>query len=318
MKKTIFLSLLVILLVSVTTGYVLSMVSNMKITINAKDLPEDGLVIVKPSDLEFNNLSSSLLKTHPIDEFDKIKPLSIFIKNDSSKTVVAHAIIWECINSSGERRPHTIRYIESLALTDGVLGPRSDELSNQTIYPHSYQLLTLLPVSETSGGGGGGGESIRKGSDNVSSKEISEDDSQNKNELIRNQILARCSEVIVSIDGAIFDDGTFVGTDTTGFFNMTKAFVEAKRNLTDSIITGSDKGKNAAQQKWQKITEIGEANLKSPPEGANSEEYYNYYSNIFAQEFLRVKKVQGEDKLLAQLKRWRGKTLPEIRKLPHF
>ncbi len=79
MKKTIILSLVVILLFSITTGYVLSKVSNMNITINAKDLPEEGLIIIKPSDPEFDKLSLNFLKTHSINKFDEIKPLSIFI-----------------------------------------------------------------------------------------------------------------------------------------------------------------------------------------------------------------------------------------------
>jgi len=166
----------------------------MKVTINAKDLSDEGLVIVKSSDSDFNNLSLDFLKTHSIDEFDKVKPLSIFVKNTSSKTVVAHAIVWECFNSIGEKRPHIIRYIESPALTDGMLGPRTDELSDQTIYPKSYKLLSLLPISETNEGGGDG-ESYRKINDNSPTKKIPESDYQNRNELIRNQIFANCSEL---------------------------------------------------------------------------------------------------------------------------
>lgn len=318
MKKTALLSLVTILIFSLSAGYVLSKVSNMKITINAKDLSEEGLVIVRPSDFEFENLLSDFLKIHPIDGFEKIKPLSIFIKNNTSKIVVAHAIVWECINSTGEKRPHTIRYIEALALTDGVIGSRTEDLSNQTIYPNSYQLLTLLPISGANGGGSGsGGESIRKRNADLSSEEVSKDKSQNRNELIRNQILARCSEVTVSIDGAFFDDGVFVGADNTGFFGMTKALVEAKRDLTSSILIDSDSKKISAHQKWEKVMKLGQENLKSPQEGARPEEYYNYYRNVFAQQFTKAKTAQGEDRLLSQLKRVRSKSLPLIRKQSH-
>src|SRR5205823_9882488 len=45
------------------------------------------------------------------------------------------------------------------------------------------------------------------------------------------QLLSKCAELIASIDGVFFDDGTFVGPDQAGLFDQVKTQVEAKLEL---------------------------------------------------------------------------------------
>src|SRR5436305_10297284 len=98
MKKTIVLALLFITVLSTTTGFVLSRgTQTMSVRMSAKDLPEYGLTIVTPSDPDFEALAAEQLKDVPDDIAANIKPLSFFLKNTSGRTVVAHAVIWDCV-----------------------------------------------------------------------------------------------------------------------------------------------------------------------------------------------------------------------------
>jgi hypothetical protein len=47
--------------------------------------------------------------------------------------------------------------------------------------------------------------------------------------------LANYTDITVSIDGVFFEDGTFVGPDTTNFFAQAQAVVAAKRDLPQQI-----------------------------------------------------------------------------------
>jgi hypothetical protein len=301
MRKVIILSAVLILLFSITTGYVLSMVQNMSVIINTKDLPEYGLIIVKSSEPEFDLLSATLKEKHYIDSFMKIKPFSVFIKNSTSKTVVGHSIVWECVNSKGEKRPHVTRYFESSALTDGVLGPQTNEFSNQTIYPGSYKMLSIVTFAGGSGSGG-------------SSKTDSIKSTEGNNSTLLDEILVNCQEVTVSIDGVFFEDGSFVGADNSDFYNKVATYVKAKRDL-DSFITENLRNNLPEDMIWQKVNEKAQINGEMSFENSNTNELYNYFTKIFAQQILRMKEVQGKEKLLARLQIINKTSLPKLRKL---
>src|ERR671928_1294758 len=102
MKKIITLAILFITALSMTTGFVISRgTQNMHVRMSAKDLPEYGVTIVRPSDPDFDVLAAEQLKDVPAELIDRIKPLSVLIRNDNKRTVVAHAIIWDCVDSDG-------------------------------------------------------------------------------------------------------------------------------------------------------------------------------------------------------------------------
>jgi len=53
--------------------------------------------------------------------------------------------------------------------------------------------------------------------------------------------LSESVKVIVSIDGVLFADGTFVGPDSQGYFGSLKAEIDARRDLVEEIASGVER-----------------------------------------------------------------------------
>lgn len=262
----------------------------MIIKYSSQDLPEHGLIIVKPSDPEFNDLAAALLSGQKIPEFEKIKPFAVFLKNNSTKTVVGHSVVWQLTNSTGKKTGGALSYINSPALTDGVLNIETDENLNESIPAGGYNLLTYAPINSGSAGGGGGSPEI---------PEPGEPGNEN--------------EVSILLSGVFFEDGLFVGPDTTKFFSLIEAHVRAKRDLISYIDNSLKKGdslESLNKDLMEKI-EIKSGSLSHlVPEG-----YYNNTTKMFANFYLRLSKSSGKEGLTAEINKFKSRSLPCIRKL---
>lgn len=129
----------------------------MEVKVNAKDLPEHGLIIIRPSDPSFDSLAADLFKDVPNEEVESLKPFSVLIKNETDRTVVSQTIIWELTQTDGKKISLTKASINSEALTEGKDYFEAVARTNldNTIRPNSIQLFSLLPLSRSGGGGGG-------------------------------------------------------------------------------------------------------------------------------------------------------------------
>jgi hypothetical protein len=215
MKKTIALAFLLITALSTTTGFVISRgTQNMRVRMSAKDLPEYGLTIITPSDPDFDVPATEFLKDLPADVLDSIRPLTFLIRNKSARTVVAHAIIWDCVDVDGKTQRFKDLHANSEALTDAeeyfAALPRTN--LDKTIRPGAARLFSLLALPQSTGRdspgvsvtshdsglghtGGGGAENLAQDA---------------------SRLLSKCVELTVSIDGVFFEDGTFAGPDQAG------------------------------------------------------------------------------------------------------
>lgn len=106
--------------------------------------------------------------------------------------------------------------------------------------------------------------------------------------------LARYINITIRLDGALFDDGSFVGQDTSGFFDAIKAEIESKQDFLREIQNGLQQGKSAAEisKQIESLTSTPAISL-----GSNSTylDYYNYYRKELAEEYLRYKEASGDD-----------------------
>lgn len=318
MKKPLLLILALIL--PITTGFVINRYTkNMLIRYSSQDLPEQGLIIVKPSDPEFNDLAATLLTEQEIPDFEKIKPFSIFLKNNSTKAVVGHSIVWQFKDSTGKKTDRTINYLNSPALTDGYLDVATDEELNESIPAGGYKFLTLIPnvysEGEREGGAGGGGSTVVDKNDVlIEESDLTIKQKRNKkiDSLYSNE-LGNENDILISLSGVFFEDGLFVGSDTTNFFSIVDAHVRAKRDL-DSYISSSLKKTSLLASLDRNLKEKTEIKLESP-NLSNPEDQYSYTTKTFATYYLKLSQLSGKEGLTAEINKLKNRSLPKIRKL---
>src|SRR5215467_8494950 len=86
----------------VSAGFVRSRAgrpSNMNVQYNKRDLTADGIHIVTPADVEFDDLARRhFRKGVPA----SLKPFSVFVENLSDRTLVAYVLTWRFANVHGQ------------------------------------------------------------------------------------------------------------------------------------------------------------------------------------------------------------------------
>jgi hypothetical protein len=293
MKKIILMTLFLILVVTLSAGFISSkFAGRMSMRINAKDLPEYGLVIVKPSDPDFDGIAAQYLKGISSDEIERLKPFSVFIKNNENKILVSYAVIWEGTEASGKKTVYKKYISNPLALTDKEdffeALPRTN--LNDIIRPGEALLVSLLPVYPNNNSGGAGYGVQLNGSQ-------FDQNSQG----IASQFLEKYTDLTISIDGAFFEDGSFVGSNTTHFFEKMNAQVEAKREVTAYIAENLKLGKSRDE-----IFKVIEDKANDPNVRFNDgspADYHKYFTKVFADRFNKMRKGLGEEKTLADVQR---------------
>lgn len=313
MKKICLLVLA--LLLPMMTGFVFSRYQkNMLIKYSSKDLSEHGLVIITPSDPEFDDLALKLLSEQNLPDFERIKPFSTFVKNNSSKALVAHSIVWEFIGSDGNKVSRKMSYVNSPALTDGILDVETDREFNESIPAGGYKFLTLAPKSNSQGGGGKG-ETVDKDPVIVTTQETNMAEERNKAiESLYTNLSKNESQVFILLDGAFFDDGSFVGTDTTNFFDVVETHVRAKRDVMSAVAKALDNS-SAPDELDRILKSKAETKASEFRDLSNPEEQYKYTVKMFVTYFTRLNEVSGREGLIYQINQFKSRSLPKIRKL---
>ena len=302
-------SIAIIILLVLIMCYLYSLM-NMKINFGAFDLPQEGVIIVKPSDPEFDSLANNFLAKHNIPNFESLRPVSIFLKNNSSKAIVGHSISWRFISNSGKEFTFNSNYCDSPALTDGVLTSQSDEVNNETVFPGESRFITMTPILTEENGGGGGANEVNETDQNSKPADLLEYKQRKIKEL--QLIVSETKDIRISLDGVFFEDGSFKGTDTNDFFNLVKTHVMAKRDLVASIIRNLD-GSFTDEDITRSLSEKVNVpvNQKSLSESQNQ---YNSATRIFAKHFLTLKQRAGRKGLADEINKLKQRNLPVIRK----
>jgi len=125
---------------------------------------------------------------------------------------------------------------------------------------------------------------------------------------------AQFTEITVSIDAAFFDDGTFVGPDTSNFFSQTKAVIDAKRDFLNELASEVSNSGKARDSFYGHLQEIVTQPIEPIDSSSTPTDYYNYFKKLSASEFLGMKERQGEDKAIAMAVRPMNKPWATLRK----
>src|SRR5205814_413208 len=110
--------------------------------------------------------------------------------------------------------------------------------------------------------------------------------------------LSQASDIAVSLDGLVFEDGTFIGSNDM-FFQQLQAMVNAKVDLFRELAAGADKGN--IDQAIESIEAASQAPDITFSEQFLPDEYYKYFRKLYATEISGMIRSFGK-----------------IRAVPHF
>src|SRR5262249_44263030 len=109
------------------------------------------------------------------------------------------------------------------------------------------------------------------------------------------------SSLTITLDGAFFEDGSFVGPDTSEFFENTKAVITARRDIlkwfVDSVLMRERMGENL-----ETVFSELEALVKRMPQPTSKGLPDDFYKNEqlgVAQEMLRMRDRIGATKVIS-------------------
>lgn len=260
---------------------------------NIRDLTEHGISLIAPSDPILSGNRKPVTNN----------PYSIVLKNNSGRPIVGYSIKWECfdgtIESANRDMSHDVRtsHILGVVLTYGEESDRRRILSmlQGVIRPHSNSFIT----------------------ENTPARPMAaaiEDVGAELDEAAVAEIRAACPVMTVSLDGIFFDDGTFVGPDTTKFFDHVKTQLNARYELLKGVQNALEAGKDPSEV-FRELEQIRDR--EGHPQGGEmtTTELRSYFRNKYAQDVLGKREMWGSDKALEDVHQMLSRPWARLRKL---
>jgi hypothetical protein len=272
---------------------------------NARDFPEHGVSLIVPSDPSFGDL---LAKLEPPSIPDRY---SVFLKNSSTRSVVGYSIKWQCFDDRGEtvdRNLSNDRQLTGIVSWVFLHGEEPDRIallnrSEDIIKPHSIWLLNAdRPVRPLEG--------PDSSCCTVTTFSITVLDESGR--VI--ETTQDCASMTVIADGIFFDDGTFIGPDTIGFFAEVKSQMDARYEIFRGVQNDLESGKKADEifKELQRIRDLEGGRLPGFPAPS---EFYSSYRGLFARDVLGMKEIFGVDRALEDVQLKLSKPWVTLRKL---
>lgn len=249
-------------------------------TLNIKDLPEHGLNIIAPSNPSFDELLTTQLRGRQNAVVEALRPFSILLRNTSKRTVIAFSLKWELMRPDGKILTQTRDYITVWKLT-GITGP---DKGAHLVRPNSawVGVPSHITVSQAS-----------DSDDNDNAVGTTPELTKYLSDL--NKELSQLAGITISLDGAFFDDGTFVGPDNTGFFAKVKSLLDAKRDILIEVKQGLERGKSA-HEVFSRIEETAGEPTAEPNSQPSAASHYKKNKKDTAAELLRIRSASGDEK----------------------
>jgi hypothetical protein len=257
-----------------------------------KDFPEHGVHLIGPSNPSFAKLVQ-LTKSNE-DSVTDVPP--IFLQNTSKHSVVGYRITWECVDKAGVADVRDVSNIISYVFLHGDESERIQAMScdAKVMEPNSTWFISLEHPTERV-------EQIGTGQESTHGSYTP-------------KISNECSRVTISVDGVFFDDGTFLGPDTTAFFNEVKAQMDARHEILSKVQSDLKSGVRV-EEILRKLEQIAGQPMPELPEIPSRAEYLNAFRIIFAKDILGMNKVFGVEKAMEDVHQQLSKPWVQLRKL---
>jgi hypothetical protein len=266
--------------------------------IHKNELPEYGLLIVGSADDTYENDVKELLqeKNAAYQEVARtLKPFSVFIKNTSSRDILAYKLNWELKMSDGR----IVNYPRTYFAPDYLMGvPRSDlyDSAMQTIKKNNKRFFTMIPTPFETDGGSRGAAAVKIGKEEVERfQEVGRTGDITPFIAKIAEKVTQATDVTVSIESVLFDDGAFVGPPGDQEFVKLKASITAKYDLLKAIATSLNKEKTPLTEVFTEVSGIADKDVPMPIYTSGFEDYYNYFRKRQAQEIMSSRQALGDD-----------------------
>ncbi len=268
----------------------------MNLKMHAKDLPEHGLRIITPADPSFDGRLRALLKGQDGggDAAESLKPFSVIIENTGRRKAVAYMLQWCFTKEGGQDDCYRHAYASPDALMEGLPpGSEAAEERSFNIRPNRARLIRFVSPD--------GSSQFRLPVSREEAEQIRAGASVDRDALLRRYLaeLAKYTDVTVSLDGVFFDDGTFVGPDTTGFFSVVKAEVDARRDLLNDIALGLTRLGKSKEEVFRHVEKVAGGPDVAVGSDSTPTDFYNFYKKRYAAQVLRMSQAFGDEKGLA-------------------
>lgn len=304
--KFIFLALVLVLGLAAGVALVRSkkeLVTNKKesafMRFEARDFPEHGVSLIVPSDPSFGHLQAKLESTSFRD------PYSVLLKNTGTRAVVGYSLKWQCFDGRGETSDRNLsndRNFNRIVSYIFLHGEESDHRaavngSVDIVKPHSIWLISSDSARPIEGPGGG---------DSVAFSTTQLDESGGV------ETIQGCASMTVIADGIFFDDGTFIGPDTNGFFTEVKSEMDARYEILRGVQNDLKSGKKADEifKELERVRDLGAVKPGELPTADGS-----FFRSVFAKDVLGRKEFFGVDKTIEDIQLQLSKPWVTLRKL---
>jgi hypothetical protein len=313
MRKSILLALALLTVGLMCLGVHLRRggAQNMTVRHNTKDLPEYGLTIITSSDPTFDKEMSALLgdvDTELKMHVKALKPFCIFLRNTGNQEVVAYKLKWELMDAEGR----VMTKLSSVLNPAKLMGEEvpEDVETGREIRPNSTRFLawesSLTSVLYA--------RKYDQGQPTAAAAQKRATFLAALAEAVSRQV-ASIVAVTISIDGAFFADGTFVGPDAENTFAEVQAYVESKHDLAAWVEKGKREGKSSAAILDQLSS--GFADAGAPPDTPPAaSDFRAVLMKSHVNDLLRMREAAGDEFALDRMLLTLGRQKVKLRKKP--
>jgi hypothetical protein len=270
------------------------MSGTLKVDFPTKDFPEHGIHLIGPSSPSFAKLAAQLVKSNAAD----LPPYSVFLNNTSGRSVVGHSIIWECVDKKGSTVYKSGSNIISYVFLHGDESERNKVMAGaaEIIGPNSTWFISL------------DGPALRVDGNSEGQTEESMFVPQAQ------EISKEFSKVTIAVDGLFFDDGTFLGADTTGFFTEVESQMDAQYEVLSEVESGLRAGAKV-EEIFRKLEQRASQPKPQLGERPSRIDCMNNFRVLFAQNVLGMKNIFGAEKAIEDVHQQLSKPWVHLRRL---
>lgn len=174
---------------------------------------------------------------------EMVKPFSVFIRNNSPKNIVGIRLKWVFLRPSGEQKT-TFSGQDNPGILEGARNVPLEVLrENSLIRSNDMRFFNYL--NDSVDGSIYLGWQAKRFESRIDPKSFQ--DIKKGIELEKNKLLGNFSNVIVSIDSVVFEDGAFTGANEDFYFESLTGHLKAHRDIVNEIRNLKTQGRGSGE-----------------------------------------------------------------------
>ncbi len=241
---------------------------------NVKDLAQIRVYLTSPSDPSYNALLDKLMKGRLDSRVEALKQYSVLVRNLGNKNIVGYSLTWRFTGPGGHPARQTKQYAQVGALLDGQQ-PKSKPgaWGEIVIRPQAHRFVSLMADF---------------GEDSQVVGELDPSSATRLEQLTAD--LAQGSDLSVTLDAVVFEDGSCAGPDEFNFLAGFKAGFQGEQDFFREVTSAADSGQSE-DQVILRVKEIVDSLRTSASHARLSQ--YDFSRKMRAEEFLGVADKSG-------------------------